>query len=166
MKVRVQVVIEADDEDDEPAPVVIEVTQIDRDMLSIDTLGLQLAEAKDLLRRVQDVLIDEQVRTCLAQQVTCPDCGRSRAHKDVHAIVVRTLFGTVHLRSPRWKQCPCQPRPTRTFSPLAAVLPERTTPERLLEHGRDLLPDRRRIELPHVLAVDCDHATSDIVVVQ
>ena len=58
-------------------------------------------------------------------------CGRARRHKDADTIVVRTLFGTLHLRSPRWWQCSCQPQPTRTFSPLAAVLPERSTPELL-----------------------------------
>ena len=52
-------------------------------------------------------------------------------HKDAHTIVVRTLFGTLHLRSPRWHQCRCQLHTTRTFSPLAAALPERTTPELL-----------------------------------
>ena len=31
----------------------------------------------------------------------------------------------------RWHQCPCQPQTTRTFNPLAAALPERTTPELL-----------------------------------
>ena len=44
--------------------------------------------------------------------------------------MVRTLFGTLRLDSPRWWTCPCAPRPAvRTFSPLAAVLRERTTPE-------------------------------------
>lgn len=66
MKLRVQVVIESDDED------VHEVAQVDRDALSVDTLGLHLAEAKALLQNVQAVLIDEQVRTYLAQQVACP----------------------------------------------------------------------------------------------
>jgi hypothetical protein len=42
------------------------------------------------------------VRTCLAEQVACPNCGRARAHKDAHTIVLRTLFGTLHLPSPRW----------------------------------------------------------------
>src|SRR5256885_4650844 len=130
MKLRVQVVIESDDEDnDEHRSAVHEVAQIDRDALSVDTLGLQLAEAKHLLQQVQAVLIDEQVRTSLAEQVACPDCGRARSHKDTKTIVTRTLFGTLHLRSPRWHQCPCQPQTTRTFSPLAAALPERTTPE-------------------------------------
>jgi len=96
-----------------------------------DPLGLQLAEAKQLLQRVQAVLIDEQVRVYLAQQVACPACGGARAHKDTHPIVVRTLFGTLHLRSPRWYHCPCQPQPTRTFSPVATVLRERTTPDLL-----------------------------------
>ncbi len=132
MKLRVQVVIEADShEDAEHRSVVHEVAQIDRDALSVDTLGLQLAEAKHLLQQVQAVLIDEQVRTSLAEQVACPDCGRPRAHKDTKTIVTRTLFGTLHLRSPRWHQCSCQPQATRTFSPLIAALPERTTPELL-----------------------------------
>ncbi len=131
MKLRVQVVIESDNEDDEHTPAVHDVAHIDRDALSVDTLGLQLAEAKHLLQMVQSVLIDEQVRTSLAEQVACPDCGRPRAHKDTKTIVTRTLFGTLHLRSPRWHQCPCQPQTTRTFSPLAAALPERTTPELL-----------------------------------
>src|SRR5438128_10154806 len=123
MKLRVQVVIESDDENDQQSPAVHEVAQIDRDTLSVDTLGLQLEEAKHLLQKVQAVLIDEQVRTCLAEQVACPSCRRARAHKETKTIVVRTLFGTLHLRSPRWHQCPCQPQATRTFSPLPRRCP-------------------------------------------
>ncbi len=130
MRVRVQVVIERDDDDDRP-PAVHEVAQLERADVRIDTLGLQLAEAKDLLQKVQEVVVGEQVRTCLAQQVACPECGRARRHKDADTIVVQTLFGTLHLRSPRWWQCSCQLQSTRTFSPLAARLPERTTPELL-----------------------------------
>ena len=97
MKRRVQVVIESDDDNEHQSPAVHEVAQIDRDSLSVDTLGLHLAEAKNLLEKVQSVLIDEQVRTSLAQQVARPSCGRARAHKDAHPIVVRTLFG--------WRTC-------------------------------------------------------------
>ena len=92
-----QLVVESDDDDDhgDHSPAVHEVAQIDRDALSVDTLGLHLEEAKNLLQKVQTVLIGEQVRTCLAQQVGCPNCGRPRAHKDVRTIVIRTLFGTL-----------------------------------------------------------------------
>jgi len=57
MKLRVQVVIESDDDaaDEDPqSPVVHEVATIERGDLSVDTLGMQLAEAKDLLQRVQE----------------------------------------------------------------------------------------------------------------
>jgi hypothetical protein len=134
MRLRVQVVIEPDhgeDNQDQPTPAVHEIATIERDDLRVDTLGMQLAEAKDLLQRVQEVLIDEQVRGWLAKQVACPDCGRPRAHKDTKSITIRTLFGTVRLASPRWLHCACRPGPTRTFSPLATALPERTTPELL-----------------------------------
>ena len=133
MKVRVQVIV--DPEDGGPA-AVHEVAHLDRERLQIDTLGVQLAEAKTLLQQVQQVMVDEQVRTCLVQQVACPHCGRARRHKDATTIVVRTLFGALHLDSPRWQHCPCQPQPTRTFSPLAAALPERTTPELLYLEGK------------------------------
>ncbi len=43
--------------------------------------------------------------------------------------MVRTLFGVLRLPSPRWWHCGCQDLPTRTFQPLAHLLPERTTPE-------------------------------------
>ena len=126
MKIRMQVVIETDDG---IPPIVQEVAQLDRENLHIGTLGLQLAEAKALLQQVQQVMVAEQVRTCLAQQVACSHCARARRHKDASTIVIRTLFGVLHLPSPRWHHCPCQPELTRTFSPLAAALPERTTPE-------------------------------------
>jgi hypothetical protein len=45
--------------------------------------------------------------------------------------VYRTLFGTLRLQNDRLFHCPCQPHSTRTFSPLADRLPERTAPERL-----------------------------------
>jgi hypothetical protein len=108
---------------------VHEVAHLERGVFHIDTLGLQLAEAKDMLQLAQEVVVSEQVRTCLGERVACPDCGRLRRHKDTDLIVMR--FGTLHLRSPRWWQCSCQPQPARTFSPLAALLPERTTPELL-----------------------------------
>src|SRR6185437_12856449 len=50
-------------------------------------------------------------------------------HKDSRPIVMRTLFGRLRLNSPRWWHCGCQPRTNHTFSPLASILPERTTPE-------------------------------------
>ena len=89
MRVRVQIIVEVDD--DTP-PAVHEVACVERGDLHIDTLGLRLAEAKDLLQKVQEVVIAEQVSSCLVNQVACPHCHRARCHKDATTIVVRTLF--------------------------------------------------------------------------
>ena len=99
MKVSVQLIVHPDD-DAAAAPMVREVFSLDRDGLTPDTLGLQLAEAQDLLVAVQDTLITHQVRDAVAAQVPCPHCGRPRRHKDTRAIVVRSLFGALRLPSP------------------------------------------------------------------
>jgi hypothetical protein len=44
---------------------------------------------------------------------------------------VRTVFGKITLQSLRLQHCDCHPHETKTVSPLAEVLPERTTPELL-----------------------------------
>jgi len=128
MKVTVQVVVHDSDESDTPT-VLREVLVLDRDGLGIDTVGLQLDEAKELLAGVQDIVVDAQVAVAVAAQVGCPHCGAARRHKDTGQVVVRSLFGTLRVPSPRWWHCGCQPHPTRTFRPVAELLPERTTPE-------------------------------------
>ena len=125
MKVTVQVVLDGEDESTE----VREVFALERGAVTPDTLGLQLAEAKDLRCTVQETVVDAQVKDTLAAQAACPHCATPRRHKDIRAIVVRTLFGTLQLPSPRWWHCPCQPQPRQTFRPLAVLLPERITPE-------------------------------------
>ncbi len=92
-------------------------------------MGLQLAEAQDRLVAVQDTMVNQQVQRAIQTQVPCPHCGRARRHKDTRQIVVRALFGVLRLPSPRWWHCDCRAQPTRTFQPLAHLLPERTTPE-------------------------------------
>ena len=126
MKVTVQVVLHADDD---TQTVVREAFTLTREALAPDTVGLQLQEAKDLLAGVQHTVVEHQVNTALSAQAGCPNCGNPRRHKDSRRIVVRTLFGVLRLDSPRWWSCPCAPGSARTFSPLAAVLRERITPE-------------------------------------
>jgi len=126
MKVTVQVTLETDD--DTPN-VVCDVFTLQRGALGCDTLGLHLDEAKDLLAGVQSAVVEEQVRSALAAQIACPDCGTPRRHKAARRIVVRSLFGTLRLSSPRWWQCSCAAHENRTFSPLTRLVKERSTPE-------------------------------------
>jgi hypothetical protein len=126
MKLTVSVIVRADDEDQGTAH---EVLSLERSQLAPGNLGLRIDEAKELLAAVQDELVSEQARAAIAEQVACPSCGSSHRHKDSREIVVHSLFGTLRLTSPRWWQCSCSAHDARTFSPLAALLPERARPE-------------------------------------
>ena|SRR6266496_88193 len=134
MKVSVQVIVHPDD-DTEASPVVREVFTLERDDLAPGTLGLQLAEAKDLLAAVQDTVVEQQATAAISKQVACPHCGRARRHKDTRTIVVRSLFGTLRLASPRWWHCDCRDQSARTFQPLAGLLPRADHPRAGLPAG-------------------------------
>ncbi len=126
MKIRIQVVIETED----GAPEIVEeVACLERDSLQPETLGLTLTEAKDALRGVQQIQVPRQVAEYVEQQRCCPDCGRARGRKGKHLLVIRSLFGRLRVSSPRYYTCRCQPRATKSVSPVADLLPERATPE-------------------------------------
>lgn len=159
MKVTIQVVIERDDE----PPIIDEIACLERAALTPDTLGLTLSEAKTVLAQLQDVLVTQQAAAYVAQQQTCPHCNARRTHKGHHAIVMRSLFGKLTLSSPRLYTCACQAGDTRhSNSPLADLLPERTTPElRYLEaKWAALLPYGVTVDvLEEVLPLHANHTT-------
>jgi hypothetical protein len=127
MRVRIQVIIESETIE---TPVLQEVATLEHGPLQPEGLGLTLAEAKDLLRGVQETMAAGQVAEFVAQQQRCPSCGQFRSRKGRHEIVYRTLFGKLRLDSPRLYACPCKDAASRaSTSPLAEQLPERTAPE-------------------------------------
>ena len=128
MKIKVQVVIQSDDE---TLGRVSEITCFERDDLTPATLGLTLTESKQLLAALQETLVTQQVDAYNAQQHHCPNCGAALARKGKQPIVVRTLFGKVKLDSPRFYTCACQDNRGQSFSPLTERLSERSTPELL-----------------------------------
>ena len=127
MKVKVQIVIESDEATIE-TETVENIIHIERGTLCPEDLGLTLAEAREMLQKVQQTMVKRQVEQYLAQQAPCPKCGKHRQRKGVHSLVFRTLFGKLRLRSERLFHCACQPHPTRSYSPLAHLLSERTAP--------------------------------------
>ncbi len=126
MQLKVQIIIESDD--DAP-PIIEEIACFEREEATPATLGVTLAKAKDLLARLQDAMVVQQVATYVEQQRRCPTCGTLQSYKGRHQIVYRTLFGKLHLASPRLYCCPCQAATRHSFSPLADLLPTRTAPE-------------------------------------
>jgi hypothetical protein len=130
---------------------VHEMACIERDEVEMETLGLTLAEGKLILKKIQEGMVQEQIREALARRRHCPDCGKPRHSKGHHDVSIRTLFGNVELKSPRLKHCPCQPHAAKTFSPLQAVLPEHTSPEMLYLEVKwsSLLPYEVSCDLLH-----------------
>jgi len=107
-----------------------------RDGLTMASVGLALAEAHEVLSGIQHHLVTAQAGAAAVAGRRCGSCGRARARKDTRQIVLRTLFGTLRLESPRFRACPCAAAGPATVSPVAALLPERTTPELLLWEAR------------------------------
>ena len=114
MKVKIQVVVESDNND---AQVVQEIMHIERDSLKPENLGLSLAEAKTLLHNTQRNSVEQQVAEYSFQQKSCLHCNKKLLHKDKRKIVYRNLFGKLHLQSHRLFHCTCQEHQNRSFNP-------------------------------------------------
>jgi hypothetical protein len=94
MKFTIQV-----EREDSAAPVVI--GEIERtEPWEPGTLGMRLAEAKAVLARLQEAVVQWQVRAHVEVCRVCAQCGRRREVKDYRQACVKSLFGGVPLRVP------------------------------------------------------------------
>ena len=125
LRFKLQLVVVADD----GVTATEDLIFLDKEHERLEQLGLTLAEGKQLLREVQRRVLERQVKTFLATQAVCPDCGRERGTKDHKTLGLRTLFGKVTLESPRLRRCCRQPGERASISPLSRLLSERSTPE-------------------------------------
>ena len=127
MQVKVQVVIITDDGQE----ITKEIACVERQELTPVPRGRALAEGKAVLQARQDVVVEWQMHTYLRQQRACPPCGKMRRSQGVPHTVFRTVFATLSVDRPWLYQCGCQAHTTASVSPLATLLPERTTPDLL-----------------------------------
>lgn len=108
---------------------------IERGSMTAEALGLTLVEGKAILAELQAVIVSMQVAAHEAAARTCRACGTDRGIKGHHPITCCTVFGTLPLKAMRLRRCRCGADPAAgdraSFSPLAELLPERTTPELL-----------------------------------
>ena len=82
-----------------------EVMQIARpdDLTDLATLGLTLAEGKQLLAGVQQELVAAQARRHAAHRPACRSCCSTTCRvKDYRQHAIATLFGQVAVRLPRY----------------------------------------------------------------
>jgi len=112
---------------------------------SAETLGLLRAQAKQLLAELQRHLVQAQTEEYCRSRRRCPRCGAQCPLKDRRPRQLRSLFGIVAVRTPRFAPCRCSVGHRHTLSPVGEIMPDRCTPEyeqTLAEMGAQL-PYRR-----------------------
>ena len=123
-----------------------EVMRIARpdDLTDLATLGLTMAEGKQLLAGVQQELVAAQARRHAARRPACRSCSTTCRVKDYRQHAIATLFGQVAVRLPRYCCVGCgvteaglgwpshirsTPELDRLRAQLAALMPYRTAAE-------------------------------------
>jgi hypothetical protein len=106
-----------------------ELARLERTELGPATVGLTIDEAKALLAIWQKRMIVAQARSHEDTARPCPACTVPRPIKGGSTIILRTLFGPLTIPCRRLYRCRCEGPQRSSFSPIAALFPERSTPE-------------------------------------
>jgi len=120
MKFRVQLVVCTAEGQAETS---YEVARLEKRLPANRTAGIDPAEAKHLLKQLQQHLVEQQAAAFVLRRSQCPACGLPFQIKERTTRTVHTLFGTLTLPSPRFFHCRCQTSQATTFRPLPASLP-------------------------------------------
>jgi hypothetical protein len=80
MKYTVHVVITTDEGQTETQ----EIACVEREDLTLTTLGLTLAEGKAILKALQEVVVQQQLTAYLETQRPCTHCGHRQRSKGYH----------------------------------------------------------------------------------
>ena len=72
---------------------------------SAEDVGLQLADAKPILGRLQEIVVSEQLQRYCEAVRPCPRCHRRRHLKDYRCRRFDTVFGRLGVRAPRFDGC-------------------------------------------------------------
>ncbi|WP_246763607.1 ISKra4 family transposase [Rhizobium sp. 007] len=93
-------------------------------------IGLSIDDGKTIMAALQSAVVSHEAETYSLFRRVCPDCHTLRSVKDYTTRKVRTVFGAVKVRNPRWMLCEkCYPGMVAAFAPLKEICPDRATPE-------------------------------------
>jgi hypothetical protein len=94
MKVKVQLVV---CDDDGQETIHTDVVVLEKACQRIEHLGLSLAEAKQLLKTLQQHLLEQQATAFVRSRARCQACSKALRIKGHHTLTFRTLFGIMTL---------------------------------------------------------------------
>jgi hypothetical protein len=123
-------------EDDMRAQLILQMLNDDSEIVATDTvadlvkvtkrledLGLSLSEAKTLLAKLQQVMVETQVESWLGENRDRD--GRRLRSKGSYPVTFHTLFGDVRLKSPRYYLPRAEgANSPATISPLRELIPD------------------------------------------
>jgi len=93
-------------------------------------IGLSVEDGKKIMAALQTAVVSQEADAYTLFRRICPDCGALRPVKDYTTRRIRTVFGAVEVRNPRWMLCrDCHPSFALAFAPLCEICPDRATPE-------------------------------------
>jgi hypothetical protein len=119
---------------DQGEVTVTELATLSRPVMggTLADIGLALSEAKAVLARLQESMVQSQVAEYVTCRRVCPQCRVLQPRKDRRTRRLQTLFGTIEVDAPRFRIGHCRlPALTTkvTFSPVCELLTARCTPE-------------------------------------
>ena len=118
--------------------------------LASGEIGLSIDDGKRIMSALQEFVVKEQLATYALARRVCVSCERLRPVKDYTSRKIRTVFGTVVVKNPRWMVCQrCFPHFSMAFTVLGEICPDRATPELMELTARlgSMLPYRKAAEL-------------------
>ncbi len=93
-------------------------------------VGLSVEDGKKIMAALQTAIVSQEADTYTLFRRICLDCGVIRPIEDYTTRRIRTVFGTVEVRNPRWMLCRnCHPDFVLAFAPLQETCPDRATAE-------------------------------------
>lgn len=100
------------------------------DRLFDGEIGLSVDDGKKIMAALQSAVVNHEAETYALFRRVCHHCHTFRPVKDYTTRRIRTVFGTVNVRNPRWMLCrDCHPGMIGAFAPLMENCPDRATPE-------------------------------------
>ena len=93
-------------------------------------IGLSIDDGKKIMAALQSAVVSHEAETYSLFRRVCPDCHTFRPVKDYTTRRIRTVFGPVEVRNPRWMLCrDCYPGLDGALAPLKEICPDQATPE-------------------------------------
>ncbi|WP_157017102.1 hypothetical protein [Mesorhizobium xinjiangense] len=91
---------------------------------------MSVEDGKKIMGALQTAVVNHEAETYALFRRLCPDCHTFRPVKDYTTRRIRTVFGTVKVRNPRWVLCRDRyPGMDGALVPLKEICPDRATSE-------------------------------------